>query len=320
MQRLLSRDTASSTRRTNSLPTRLELGSSGSVGDKLEFFCKHWSLIIFQHAEQIAKKPVARKAAEAALRLRIVPDGQRIYVFSRAFLDLGLSERMNMLKGLTGSAKNAKRKHIDVGEESRKRARTSKITNATINKSPSLDSDDDSGMEENESLLRKFGRGTSGATKSRSKHQNTFMPSDDEETIVEGDEDDEGDVDDEDRAMQDGNDNADEEDEENNEDDTLHKMHMNDDDDEIIPAVQSNIDVMAKFNAMLNNLSTPIKPVYLRTSEPSRSKPLFPRKRLATPTILATLTVLATLTILGTPTVLARSPQCKILWSSIQQR
>lgn len=64
--------------------------------NKLEFFTKHWSLIIFHHAEQVPLSETARKAADAARGLQGTTDGKRVFVFSRAFLDLSRQNKRKL--------------------------------------------------------------------------------------------------------------------------------------------------------------------------------------------------------------------------------
>lgn len=68
----------------------------GSKG-QYEFFTKHWSLIIFHHAEQVEEmRPIAVKAANAALQLQGIVAGNRVYIFSREFLDRTSAEKLEM--------------------------------------------------------------------------------------------------------------------------------------------------------------------------------------------------------------------------------
>jgi len=99
--------------------------------NKLEFFTKHWSLIIFHHAEQIPLSENARKAADAARGLQGTTDGKRVFVFSRAFLDLSRqNKRMLFPMGYDDkpeSAPEAKRKQTTDTNKAgvRKRMKTS---------------------------------------------------------------------------------------------------------------------------------------------------------------------------------------------------
>jgi len=71
---------------------------SGGGRNKLEFFTKHWSLIIFHHAEQIPLSENAKLAEDAARGLQGTTDGKRVFVFSRAFLDLSREDRLKLFR------------------------------------------------------------------------------------------------------------------------------------------------------------------------------------------------------------------------------
>jgi len=64
---------------------------------KYKFFTKQWSLIIFQNAELVARDAVAAKAAQAAVKLQCIGENyKRVYVFSRAFLQLTPWQQMEL--------------------------------------------------------------------------------------------------------------------------------------------------------------------------------------------------------------------------------